>query len=66
MYKNDLDRIERVLRRVRQRIFDYTPDKQDQASRIIRKLKKLGEPFWKDRAWKNQIARTNRIMDTYT
>lgn len=52
-----LAQVERILRRIRQRIFDYPDAKQDKASRIIRKLKAKAMPNWDLRA--RQVAAKN-------
>lgn len=53
---------ERLLRRLRQRIFDYSDEKQDQASRLIAKCKQRLQPMWEAEAAERKREHQDRIM----
>lgn len=55
--------LERLLRRLRQRIFDYAPDKSQQASRLILKVRTRLAPYWERRAKQLQDRYLERWFD---
>ncbi len=58
---------EKVLRRLRQRIFDYEDiGKGDKASMLIKRCKIILEPYWKAHAEAREKAQSDRMMHTYT
>lgn len=54
---------ERILRRVRQRVFQYDDaGRGDQAQRVIRAIKARCMPYWDERAHEQRRARTDELM----
>jgi hypothetical protein len=54
---------ERILRRVRQRFFDYEDaGRGAQAQRVIRAIKARCMPYWDTQAYERERAHTDRIM----
>lgn len=57
---------EGVLRRIRQRVFDYEDaGKGEKAARIIRKCKVILQPFWQAHADAREHARGQRLLNTW-
>jgi hypothetical protein len=60
------DKAERLLRRIRQRVFDYEDQgKCDKAARIIQRLKAILAPRWEAHARAREKARQDRVMRTW-
>jgi len=59
------ERLQRHLTAVRQRIFDMTDAKADQAGDVITAIKRQLEPVWSARAASNAESRSNAFLRTY-
>ncbi len=54
---------DRLLRRMRQRVFDYEDSGQsEQADRIIKRCKRILMPLWEQRYRNNENRRTQNYM----
>lgn len=63
------DKAERIMRRIRQRIFDYedeSPAKLAKAQRVMERCKVLLRPRWEARHRRQEKLATDRIMQTWT
>lgn len=57
---------EQVLRRLRQRVFDYEDaGKGDKAARLIRKCKVILQPMWQAHADAMEHAHGQRVLNTW-
>jgi hypothetical protein len=60
------DKAERLLRRIRLRVFDYEDQgKYDKAARIMEKLKAILRPRWEAHAEARRKAKTDAMMRTW-
>lgn len=61
-YENRCKNYERILRRIRQNIFDYDTEKEEKAHRVIAKIKRICEPAWQRQRSIASRKREDRLL----